>query len=61
MYIHINHQLYLCAGDTLQGKLSFEDAASSVGADIDKYRADNHIFNSTEYLADSSCRNFKLL
>jgi len=51
-YITINHQSSLRTGDTLQGKHSFEDFASSVGVNIKEYRGDNHIFNSVEYLAD---------
>ena len=44
-YIHINHQTSLYTGDTLQGKHSFEEFASSVGVKVDEYRADNHIFS----------------
>ena len=56
-YIHINHQASLRAGDTLYGKHSFKQFASSVGIDIQEYCADNHIFNAKAFLDDCEARN----
>ena len=58
--MHVNHQISSVAGDTLSGKHKFEEFASSVGVEVKAYHADNHIFNSAEYLEDRKDRGQKI-
>ena len=58
-FIFINHQQSLRASDTIAGKHSFKEIADSVGVNVDKFRADNHIFNSKSFLDDCSHKHQK--
>ena len=51
-YVHINHQVSLRMGDTLQGKHDFERFAEQYGVRLKSFHADNSPFASTELLDD---------
>ena len=47
-FIFHRHQVSLNVGETLQGKHDFERFAKLHGVKIQRYRADNHPYNSAE-------------
>ncbi len=51
-FIFHHHQVSLNTGETLQGKHDFERFAKVHGVKIQRYRADNHPFNSAEFRDD---------
>ena len=56
-YISVHHQISLRAGETIQKKHQFERHAKANGVRIKGYRADNHPFESAEFLADLELQN----
>ena len=58
--IYVTCQVSLRAADTLAGKHALENYAAECGVDIAKYRGDNQIFNSQEYLKDCEAQQQKL-
>jgi hypothetical protein len=51
-YWHVSNQVSLGMGETLQSKHAFERFARASGVNIKSYRADNHPYQSKEFLAD---------
>ena len=48
-YIHVEHQVSLCASDTIAAKRRFERILYDRGVTVKSYRADNRIFNAEEF------------
>ena len=51
-YIHLEPQVSLAIGETLEGKHRFEAFAARHGVKLRNFRTDNHPFNSKEFLED---------
>jgi hypothetical protein len=51
-YLHVSNQVSLGMGETLQSKHAFERFARASGVNIKSYCADNHPYQSKEFLDD---------
>ena len=51
-YIFINHQVSLKASETLAGKHKFERELHKFGHKVEKYKADNGVYKSAEFMSD---------
>ena len=48
-FLHVEHQVSLCASDTIAAKRKFERILYDRGVRVKSYRADNGIFNADEF------------
>jgi hypothetical protein len=56
-YISVHHQVSLQIGETLQQKHRFERHGKNNGVRIRQYHADNHPFESADFLSDLEIQN----
>ena len=48
-FIHVEHQVSLCASDTIAAKPKFERLLHDQGVSVRSYRADNGLFYAMEF------------
>ena len=58
--IYACHQVSFVACNTIAGKHLLDQFSASVGVNVQGYHADNHIFNSKEYIQDCELRGQKI-